>query len=215
MLAGCRPSVPPTETTNEMTDEATNGQPDTTDIETGPDTVLPELIDQTVALPYTVTTVHQAGDKIFAGTEWTGTLSPSVGGTKVRQTEVFCANRMAPHSSETLFYQSAEAARLGAVNFDYAKSTYSNTIYPRHSFDENKEKTPEAPTALTPVGFYRTSFTVDERWLESDRSVYIAFGGVESCYYVWVNGYEVGYAESSYDLAEFDLTPYLFSNTEP
>ncbi|MBO5512603.1 MAG: DUF4981 domain-containing protein [Clostridia bacterium] len=285
MLAGCRPGVNPQETT----DAATDGRTEITDTQTEADTEPPELLDQTVALPYTVTTAHQAGDKIFTGNEWTGTLSPSIDGTNVRQTEVFCANRMAPHSSETLFYQSAEAARLGAVNYDYAKSNYyqlltgegkpwqlavyknldkaksagvygafhkpdydmasapkytgdntvgtekkayyggfkevtlpaswqtqgfdfpiySNTIYPWHSFDENKEKTPEAPTALNPVGFYRTSFTVDERWLESDRSVYIAFGGVESCYYVWVNGYEVGYAESSYDLAEFDLTPYL------
>ena len=61
---------------------------------------------------------------------------------------------------------------------------YSNTIYPWQYFDENKAEIPEAPTAFNPVGFYRTSFTVDERWLEADRSVYIAFGGVESCYYL-------------------------------
>lgn len=69
MLAGCRPDVNPQETT----DAATDGRIESTDIETGPDTVPPELIDQTVPLPYTVTTAHQAGDKIFTGTEWTGT----------------------------------------------------------------------------------------------------------------------------------------------
>ncbi len=282
MLAGCRSNQKPTETTTD--------QPKATIGWTESETLSPDVQeDMDGRLPYTVSTAHQAGDTIFTGNEWTGTLSPSIDGTNMRQSEVFYANRMTPHSSETLFYQSAEAARLGAMNYDYAQSDYyqlltgegkpwqlavyknldeaksagvygsfqktdynmaaapqysgnntvgtekkayyggfkevtlpaswqtqgfdfpiySNVMYPWEAFDGNEVSIPEAPTALNPVGFYRTTFTVDERWLESDRSVYIAFGGVESCYYIWVNGYEVGYAESSYDLAEFDLTPYL------
>ena len=67
MLAGCRPSVPPTETTDEITNEMTNGQPDTTDFQTEADTKPPELPDQTVALPYTVTTAHQASVRVLGG----------------------------------------------------------------------------------------------------------------------------------------------------
>ncbi|MBQ8288860.1 MAG: DUF4981 domain-containing protein [Clostridia bacterium] len=86
---------------------------------------------------------------------------------------------------------------------------YSNTAYPWNAYKNGNVRLPNAPTGTNPVGFYRTTFTVDDQWLDGNRSVYINFGGVESCYYVWVNGYEVGYSEGSYDASEFDLTPYL------
>lgn len=37
----------------------------------------------------------------------------------------------------------------------------------------------------------------------------IRFDGVESAFYVWVNGRKVGYSEDSYTGAEFNLTPYV------
>ena len=37
----------------------------------------------------------------------------------------------------------------------------------------------------------------------------IRFDGVESAFYVWVNGRQVGYSEDSYTGAEFDLTPHV------
>ena len=86
---------------------------------------------------------------------------------------------------------------------------YSNYTYPWNAYKNGNVRLPNAPTGTNPVGFYRTTFTVNEEWLASNRSVYINFGGVESCYYVWVNGHEVGYSEDSYDASEFDLTPYL------
>lgn len=94
-----------------------------------------------------------------------------------------------------------------AQGFDFP--IYSNFTYPWNTFKNGSVALPQAPQNTNPVGFYRTTFTVDKEWLDSNRSVYINFGGVESCYYVWVNGYEVGYSESSYDSSEFDLTPYL------
>lgn len=86
---------------------------------------------------------------------------------------------------------------------------YSNFTYPWNTFKNGNVALPNAPQNTNPVGFYRTTFKVNEEWLQGNRSVYINFGGVESCYYVWVNGHEVGYSESSYDSSEFDLTPYL------
>lgn len=86
---------------------------------------------------------------------------------------------------------------------------YSNIFYPWNAYKNGNVTLPNAPEKTNPVGFYRTSFTVDSEWLASNRSVYISFGGVESCYYVWVNGHEVGYSEDSYDTSEFDITPYL------
>jgi beta-galactosidase len=41
------------------------------------------------------------------------------------------------------------------------------------------------------------------------RPVYLHFDGVDSAFYVWVNGHKLGYSEDSRTPAEFNLTPYL------
>ncbi len=94
---------------------------------------------------------------------------------------------------------------------------YTNTQYPWDNdkyFNgtygpDGKFYLPLAPTVTNPVGFYRTEFDVDSEWLASGRRVYLSFQGVESAYYVYVNGHEVGYSESSFDASDFDITPYL------
>ncbi|MFR5738799.1 MAG: sugar-binding domain-containing protein [Coprococcus sp.] len=48
-----------------------------------------------------------------------------------------------------------------------------------------------------PVGLYRKTFNVDDKMLEDNRRVYVNFQGVESAYYVYVNGKEVGYSEET------------------
>ena len=58
-----------------------------------------------------------------------------------------------------------------------------------------------------PVGSYRRTFTIPDSW--DGRRVLIHFGGVQSGFYVWVNGQKVGYSEDSMTPAEFDLTPYI------
>ncbi len=61
--------------------------------------------------------------------------------------------------------------------------------------------------AENPTGVYRRTFTLPEGW--ADRRVFICFEGVESAFYLWVNGQKVGYSQDSRLPAEFDLTPYL------
>ncbi|WP_370621935.1 glycoside hydrolase family 2 TIM barrel-domain containing protein [Bacillus sp. JCM 19034] len=87
--------------------------------------------------------------------------------------------------------------------YDYPH--YTNVRYPW----EGKEdiKPPFAPTEYNPVGQYIRTFTVPKQW--RDQPVYISFQGVESAFYVWVNGELVGYSEDTFTPAEFDLTPYL------
>ncbi len=88
---------------------------------------------------------------------------------------------------------------------------YTNYTYPWSDGAYGIEKlfTPRAPEAMNPVGFYRYEFDVSSDWMSENRRVYISFGGVESAYYVYVNGHEVGYAEDSFDAHDFDITPYL------
>lgn len=58
-----------------------------------------------------------------------------------------------------------------------------------------------------PVGSYCTSFTVPENW--NNKQVFLNFGGVQSAFYLWINGQKVGYSENSMSPAEFDITTYI------
>jgi len=87
----------------------------------------------------------------------------------------------------------------------YDAPQYTNIRYPW----EGKEpvEPPFAPSEFNPVGSYVRSFRVPDAW--AGKPVYISFQGVESAFYVWVNGRFVGYSEDTFTPAEFDLTPYL------
>lgn len=58
-----------------------------------------------------------------------------------------------------------------------------------------------------PVGSYRRSVEVPETW-DGER-VFIHFAGVQSAFYLWVNGRRVGYSQGSMTPAEFELTEYV------
>lgn len=85
--------------------------------------------------------------------------------------------------------------------YDYPQ--YTNTTYPWVKDDDIVP--PFAPKNYNPVGAYRTNFTVPKDW----GSVYISFQGVESAFYVWVNGDMVGYSTDTFTPSEFDITDYL------
>ncbi len=57
------------------------------------------------------------------------------------------------------------------------------------------------------VGSYRRSFTIPETW--DGRQIFITFDGVDSAFYLWINGKQVGYSQDSRTPAEFDITEYL------
>lgn len=80
---------------------------------------------------------------------------------------------------------------------------YKNFGYP-FAFDY---RNPRTPRENNPVGSYRTTMTIPPGW--SGRRTFLHFDGVDSAFYVWVNGKQVGYSEDSRIGAEFDITPYL------
>jgi beta-galactosidase len=82
----------------------------------------------------------------------------------------------------------------------YGMPIYSNSRYP-FAYDP---KDPRVPRNDNPVGSYRTVFTVPAAW--AGRRTLLHFAGVDSAFYVWVNGVRVGYHEDSRLPAEFDLT---------
>jgi beta-galactosidase len=58
-----------------------------------------------------------------------------------------------------------------------------------------------------PVGSYRRTFEVPAGW--SGRRTFLTFDGVDSAFFLWVNGKKVGYSSNSRNPAEFDVTSYV------
>jgi beta-galactosidase len=58
-----------------------------------------------------------------------------------------------------------------------------------------------------PTGVYRTTFTIDADWKK--RRTVIHFAGVESAYYVYVNGQQIGFSKDSRTPTEFDLSDHV------
>ncbi len=79
---------------------------------------------------------------------------------------------------------------------------YTNVAYP---FPPDPPRVPEA----NPTGCYRQTFMLDPDWLE--RNIYLLFESVDSAFYLWVNGQEVGYSQDSRLPAEFDVTPFVLA----
>ena len=93
----------------------------------------------------------------------------------------------------------------------YGVPLYVNIRYP---FKKDPPRVmgdpPEDFTSYTernPVGSYRRTFTVPSEW--KGRQVFLQFNGVDSAFYVWLNGRQVGYSQDSRTAALFNVTKYL------
>ena len=83
----------------------------------------------------------------------------------------------------------------------YGTPIYTNVEYPHPNV------APKAPRKYNPVGSYRSRFELPSEW--NDRRILIHFGGVNSAFYLWINGKKVGYSQGSRTPAEFDITDYV------
>jgi len=79
----------------------------------------------------------------------------------------------------------------------YGIPHYTNVTYP-YPIDP-----PFVPTD-NEVGIYRRTFILPENF--KDKRVYINFGGVSSCLFLYINGQYIGYTQGSHLEAEFDIT---------
>lgn len=57
------------------------------------------------------------------------------------------------------------------------------------------------------VGSYRRTFRISDSWM--NRNVYINFDGVNSFFYLWINGKYVGFSKNSRNTASFNISDYL------
>ncbi len=87
----------------------------------------------------------------------------------------------------------------------YGRPQYVNTQYPWEG--QEQLVPPQIPEKRNPVGSYVKLFDVDKALI--GKKAYISFQGVETAFYVWLNGEFVGYSEDSFTPSEFDVTPYI------
>lgn len=77
--------------------------------------------------------------------------------------------------------------------------------YPNVMSEPDKNYT--SYTERNPVGSYRREFNLPTCWI--GRRNFITFDGVDSAFFLWINGEKIGYSVNSRNAAEFDLTNYL------
>ncbi len=96
------------------------------------------------------------------------------------------------------------------TNIPYPWDYYSkekHMIYPTNDFKERGLPNPPYIPEENPTGCYFRTFTISPEWM--NREIFIHFKGVETAYYLWINGVEVGYSQDSKLPAEFNITPYI------
>lgn len=82
----------------------------------------------------------------------------------------------------------------------YDRHQYTNTRYP---FPFNPPFVPHD----NPCGAYIHTFEYEID--QAAPRAYLNFEGVDSCYYIWLNGHYVGYNQVSHSTGEFDVTDYI------
>ncbi|HYG35386.1 MAG TPA: glycoside hydrolase family 2 TIM barrel-domain containing protein [Clostridia bacterium] len=90
----------------------------------------------------------------------------------------------------------------------YGVPIYVNIPYP-WAFKGKEPKPPFVPEddPNNTVNSYRRTFTVPGDW--AGRRVFITFDGVNSFFFLWINGQKVGLGKDSRTAVEFDITKYL------
>ncbi len=95
-------------------------------------------------------------------------------------------------------WQLAGQMKLGA-GYDvpnYTNVNYPYPIDPPHVPDEN------------PCGLYHRTFFMESSVL-GEKEIYLNFEGVDSCFYLYINGTFAGYSQVSHMTSEFNVTKHL------
>lgn len=99
----------------------------------------------------------------------------------------------------------------GALGTDFP--IYNNQDYPFQASgggvpNQGDFDAAQAPTAFNPVGTYMRTLDLTAEDIADNRLI-LSFLGVESGFYLSVNGAVVGYGEDSFSTSEFDVTDYV------
>jgi len=91
----------------------------------------------------------------------------------------------------------------------YGQCQYINTMYPWDGLSDIRP--PHIDWQNNPVGSYIREFEVEE--LLKGKRLFLSFQGVETAFYVWLNGTFIGYSEDSFTPSEFEITDAVLTGT--
>lgn len=106
------------------------------------------------------------------------------------------------------FYR--EGFDTGAYKEIPVPSCWQNHGFDRHQYTNTRYPFPMDPPYVpqdNPCGAYVHRFMYEKDQLAPEA--YLNFEGVDSCFYVWLNGQYAGYSQVSHSTSEFCVTPYL------
>lgn len=100
----------------------------------------------------------------------------------------------------------------------FGEPIYTNVLYPwsydlkepcmiRPSAGAAPVPNPPYVPSANPTGCYRRTFTLPEEF--HGRDIFLQFDGVETAFYLWVNGKPAGYSQDSKLPSSFDITPLV------
>lgn len=87
----------------------------------------------------------------------------------------------------------------------YDRNQYINTMYPWDGQEELRP--PHISKEYNPVGSYVKEFLLKENL--KGKQLFLSFQGVETAFYVWMNGKFIGYSEDTFTPSEFDITEFV------
>jgi beta-galactosidase len=119
----------------------------------------------------------------------------------------FSAN---PQAAPPDFYQVGYADQdwdTMAVPSNWQMLGYGLPRYLANDYPFDKSNPPFIPQETNETGCYRSLFSVPETW--HGKQIFINFDGVDSAFYLWINGQMVGYSQDSRLPAEFNITAFV------
>lgn len=108
---------------------------------------------------------------------------------------------------ENFFEKEFDAAAFDQVT---VPGMWQNAGYDGHQYTNIRYPFPVDPPYVpyeNPCGAYICTFQYKKDI--SATKAYLNFEGVDSCFYVWLNGVYIGYSQVSHATSEFDVTKYL------
>ncbi len=109
--------------------------------------------------------------------------------------------------TEEFFSKGYDASTWGTIP---VPSVWQNHGYDRHQYTNIRYPFPADPPyvpADNPCGAYLHDFVYNQD--EAAPKAYLNFEGVDSCFYLWLNGQYVGYSQVSHSTSEFDVTEFI------